>query len=219
MGIPCDFKLDHLINQLKVEPMTEETVFPSDKEVNQAMHNSYALVLKKKNTESEGSRLLAIKMSAEGSYRALQHRHVERYWFFDDQVIDTLVFALADACIHVPLFEANRILKRFSIPEATVERVVLSALNEFSGKYKVNMFKKGFSVTYKDYKDIEVERLGSPIEILTDIRLDAVEALHFKEAYEGDVVIELTEEDLLNDSLPDIMSGKNVVPFVENMVG
>ena len=186
-------------------------------EINRAMNEGYALMLKTKKGLSQGEqRLVVVKMSANGSYKALDSDMVERIWYFDDQVQDSLIFALADACGHVPMFQANKWLTKFGITDVTVERVVLAALKEYENKFKVTHLTKGFEVEYKDALDRDVTATGHAFEILCDIRQDMIEKASFEEAIFED----------LNDALPDTMSSteeenKNaaLIPFIQGMVG
>lgn len=159
--------------------MTEFSM--STEEFNHAVKNSWALVLKEKGkTRPYESRLGTIQMSTENAAKSLAGERVERYWYFDDQIVDSLVFALADAGTHTSLEDCKIILSQFKVPQAAVERVVLSSLKEYPDKFKVENFERGFKVSYKDWMGIEVERTGDPLDILMDIRLDMTEQIFFE---------------------------------------
>ncbi len=178
-------------------------------ECKKAMEAGYALILKTKTgLAKDEPRLIVCKMSAQGSSKALENPKVERFWYFDDQIQDTLVFALADAAAHVSMSQINRWLDKFGISQAAVDRIVLAALNEFPNKFKITYLQEGFSVTYKDYLDREMEATGPALEILADIRLDMIQRYKFEEAEFEDILD-------LNEALPNT-TFTNTSPFNED---
>lgn len=100
-----------------------------------AFSNSYALALKHRKglpgTGKAAQRLCIFRMKDKESLNSLANPEFKAYWFFDDQIHDTLVMALADAITcGSPWYEVERVMKLFNLHKPRVDVVIKHLLFE-----------------------------------------------------------------------------------------
>lgn len=179
-----------------------------DRELQAALKSAYGLGLRTGEYRDE-DRLFVMNMSYSGSFRALTAPDVERYWFFDQQVPESLMFALADAAYYVPIRYCYKIMNSFNLTKPLCQRILDTALAAYPEKFTVVWGRDGASlntqfVYYNDFDRNPVFTKGShPFDILADIRMD------MRSDYE------LMQKDTfkaLEDIKNDTTSGKGDVP-------
>lgn len=190
MGFPpmFHFQNDHLRNShteksimfLRREQVPEGFTIP-ERELVMALKSTYALCLKKRDTCDANKRVFYTPVVNHNSMQAVTHVDVERYWFFDPTIPDTLLLALADLCQHTSGYHSYRLLETFNITKTQCKRIVAHILHEYDDIFTVTWGPVGnqpdcMHVYYEGPDGVQkIIKHEHPLDVLIDIRADMLE--------------------------------------------